>query len=147
MEEKDLLQDDFLRKMIGKSTLESPSPDFVEKVMGRIHPLEEVAPATKPLFSYIGSSLGIAALIALLTGFLLTSDISLFSWMPGKDYFTNTLLPYLDYLFTLVKSMLGSGKGVPIPVMVVAAAGIFFVVDMLFGKRKGVGSRQSAVSN
>jgi hypothetical protein len=142
MEEKDLLQDEFLRKMIGKSSLESPSPDFTEKVMGRIKPIPEAEPAGKPFFSHMGSSLGIVVLVALLAGFFLTSDISLFSWLPGGAYFSNALLPYLDSLFSSMKAMLGSGKGIPIPVMVVAAAGIFFVVDMLIEKRKEIAGQQ-----
>jgi hypothetical protein len=135
MENENPLDDDFLRKLIGKSTVEGPSDGFVEKVMSRIQVQPDVAPMNRSFFFYLKSSVGYFLLAAVLVGFFLTSDISFMNWIPGKQYFLNTFLPYFDSLFTGLKLLSGNGKGLSIPIMIIVASGLFFLVDRLLTNR------------
>ena len=135
MENDNSLNDDFLRSLIGKSTLESPPGDFVEKVMGRIQQQPDVAPVKKSFFFFLKSSIGYLLLAAFLVGFFLTSDISFMNWFPGKYYLFDTFLPYFNSLFAGIKSLSGSGKGISIPIMILVASGLFFLLDRLLSQR------------
>jgi hypothetical protein len=131
MENDNPLNDDFLRELIGKSSLESPSGDFVEKVMNRIQPQPAVAPETRSFFFFLKSYIGYLLLAAILAGFFLTSDIPFLNWFPGKQYFVNTFLPYFNSILTGLKSLSGSGKVLSIPIMIIVASGLFFLLDKL----------------
>ena len=135
MENDNPLNDDFLRNLIGKSTLESPSDGFVEKVMSRIQQQPDVVPVKRSFFFYLKSSIGYFLLAAFLVGFFLTSDISFMNWIPGKQYFLNTFLPYFDSLFAGLKSFSGNGKSFSIPIMIIVASGLFFFLDRLLSQR------------
>jgi hypothetical protein len=138
MENDDLFKDDFLRKMVGKSTTEIPSDGFVEKVMSRIQPQPDVVPATSSFFFFLKSYIGYFLLAAFLVGFFLTSDIQFMNWIPGKEYFTNTFLLYFNSLFNGLQSLSGSGKSVSIPIMIIVASGLFFLLDRLLTQRNAV---------
>ena len=138
MENNNLLNDDFLREMVGKSTLESPSGDFVEKVMSRIQPEPDVVPVTRSFFFYMKSSVGYLVLAAILVGFFLTSDIPFMNWFPGKNYFVDTFLPYFSSLFSGLKSLSGNGKALSIPIMIIVASGLFFFLDRLLTSRNAI---------
>lgn len=143
MENDNLLNDEFLRKLIGKSTPESPSDDFVEKVMSRIQPQPDVAHVTRSFFFFLKSFIGYIFLVAILVGFFLTSDISFMNWLPGKQYFVNTFLPYFNSLFIGLKSLAGSGKSISIPIMILVASGLFFLFDKLFTHRNAIRNQPS----
>jgi hypothetical protein len=138
MENNDPLNDDFLREMIGKSTLESPSDGFVEKVMSRIQQQPEIAPVTRSFFYFLKSSAGYFVLAAFVVGFFLTSDIPFMNWIPGKQYFVNTFLPYFNSLVAGLKLFTGSGGGLSIPIMIIIASGLFFLLDRLITNRNAV---------
>ena len=138
MENDNLLNDDFLREMVGKSTLESPSDGFVERVMGQIQPQPEVAPVTRSFFFYMKSSVGYFLLAAILVGFFITSDIPFMNWIPGKHYFVDTFLPYFSSLFSGLKSLSGNGKALSIPIMIIVASALFFFLDKLLASRNAI---------
>lgn len=138
MEKDNFINDDFLRNLIGKSSLESPSDGFVEKVIRRIQPQPEVAPVNRPFFLFLKSSFGYFLLAVILIGFFWTSDIPILNWLPGKQYFINTFLPSFNFLFTGLKSLFGSGKTISIPIMIIVASGLFFLLDRLLTHRNVV---------
>ena len=138
MEKDNPLNDDFLQKLIGKSTLESPSDDFVEKVMYRIQPQPDAAPINSSFFSFLKSSSLYFLIAAILVGFFMTSDISFMNWLPGKQYLLNTFLPYFDSLLTGLKSLSGFGKDISIPIMIIIASGLLFLFDRLLSQRSAV---------
>ena len=138
MESKSQFKDEFLREMIGKSTLETPSDDFVEKVMDRIQAQPVTIPASTSFYSFLKSAYGYFILTAILVGFFMTSDIPFMNWIPGKQYFLNTFLPYFNSLFAFFKSLTGDGKNIPIPLMILAATGLFFLFDRVIHYRKVV---------
>jgi hypothetical protein len=143
MENGDFFNDDFLRNLIGKSSPESPSGGFVEKVMSRIQPQAEVAPVKRSFFIFLKSSFGYFLLAAFVIGFFLTSDIPLMNWIPGKQYFLNTFLPYFNSLFAGIKSFSGSGRSISIPLMIIVASGLFFFFDRLLTHYHGVRNHSS----
>ena len=135
MENDDLINDDFLRNLVRKSSIESPSDGFVEKVMERIQPQPEVAPVKRSFFDFLKSFSGYLLLAGVLVVFFLTSDIPVLSWLPGKQYFLDKVLPSFDFLHSWLLSSSGSGKGFSIPVMILAASGLFFLLDRLITYR------------
>jgi hypothetical protein len=138
MENDDLFDDDFLRKMVAKSPTEIPSDGFVEKVMSRIQPQPDVIPATSS-FSLFLKSYTVYFLLALfLIGFFLTSDIQFMNWIPGKHYFSDTFLPYFNSLFAGLKSLSGNGKSLSIPIMIIVASGLFFLLDRLITQHNAI---------
>ena len=129
MENDNFLNDTFLRNLIGKGSPESPTDGFVEKVMSRIQPQQEFAPVKRSVFLFLKSSFGYFLLAAIVIGFFLTSDVPFMNWIPGKQYFLNTFLPYFNSFFTGIKSLSGGGKSISIPLMIVIASGLFFLLD------------------
>jgi hypothetical protein len=129
MDNDDLINDDFLRNLVRKSSIQSPSDDFVEKVMERISPQPAVAPVNRSFFYFLKSYLGYFLLAFILVAFFWTSDISVLSWLPGKQYFIDNVLPSFDFLYSWLRPLSGSGKGFSIPIMILVASGLFFLVD------------------
>jgi hypothetical protein len=70
-----------------------------------------------------------------LIGFFWTSDIAVLTWLPGKQFFMNSVLPSFDPLFRWLKSFYGSGSDVSLPVMILVAAGLLFLADKLIVNR------------
>jgi hypothetical protein len=135
MENDDLLNDDFLRNLVRNTKLEEPSGDFVGNVMTRIQPGVEMAPAKKPFYLFLKSAWLYVALAAALVVFLLTSDIPVMDFFPGKQYFTQTLFPYFDNVFSGFKNLFEHSKFTNIGLMVIAAGGLLYILDLLFSRR------------
>jgi hypothetical protein len=143
-ENNDLLNDDFLRNLVRKSSLDVPSDGFVEKVMEQIRPQPEFVPVKTSLVTYLKSFFGFFVIAAILAGFFWTSDISVLGWLPGKQYFINTILPSFDFLFTWSKYITGSGKSFSIPIMILIASGLFFLLDRFLVYRNSARNYPSA---
>jgi hypothetical protein len=129
MEKDNLLKDDFLGKLIQNSPLESPSDAFVDELLTKIKPAPEMVPAYKPFFLFIKNSWSLALISLAVIIFLLTSDLPFSNVIPGKEYFTNSLLPYFASLFSMIKSSFGAIKTISIPLMIVAAGGFLLLLD------------------
>jgi hypothetical protein len=138
MEKDDLLNDDFLRTLVGKSSIESPSADFTDTVMSRIRTLPETASAKKSFLFYLKSSAGYILLAAMLVGFFVTSDLPVMSWIPGKNYWFGTFTSFFDSLLDSLKSIPGKSGSYSIPVMIILASGLFFVVDKFLTNRNAI---------
>jgi hypothetical protein len=138
MENDKSLQDEFLRNMVAKSTSATPSGDFVEKVMGRIRVQPVVIHESGPVMVFLKSSAGYFLLAAVVVVFFITSDIPFMNWIPGKQYFLHNFLPYFNSLFTGLKSLSESGRTLSIPLMIIAASGLFFLVDKILTNRNSV---------
>ena len=135
MENDNFLNDDFLRNLIGKSSLENPSDGFVEKVMDRIQTQPEVFPVKRSFFFFLKSSFGYFVLAVIVIGFFLTSDIPFMNWIPGKQYFLHTFIPYFNSLFAGIKSLSDGRRSFSILFMIVIASGLFFLLDKLLTHR------------
>lgn len=135
MEKEDLLPDDLLRDFFSKQTWESPSDGFTESVMGKIILAPEAVTAKKPFYLILRSSWPFALLFIVTLVFLMTSDLPFTGYIPGKEYFTKNLLPYLDSIFSGFKSFFTNSKTVSIPLMIIIAGTLLVGLDhFLFRK-------------
>jgi hypothetical protein len=144
MEKNELINDDFLKKLVRKSPLDEPSAGFEERVMAAIRPGLEPASVHKPFYMILKSSWWYVALGAGLVIFFLTSDLPFTQFMPGKQYFTNTLLPYFDSLFTGLRDFIVNSRFTTMGLLILAAGGLLFLFDYFFNRRSSVKHQSTA---
>jgi hypothetical protein len=137
MEKDDILKDDFLRELIKHSPLDSPSDDFVDRVMANIQLSPETSAVKKPFYLYLKAAVPYTIITLVLFFILATSDLPVFNWLPGKDYFTDNLLPYFSTLFMSFKNAFAS-KYVSWVLLISFSAGVLFTIDRLFSRRTSV---------
>ena len=138
MNNEDFLTDDFFRELIRKSPLDSPSDDFVANVMGRVHPAPEFVPAERPFFLIIRSSWPYVLCSLAVIVFLLTSDLPFTDYLPGKEFFLKTVLPYFSDMFSGIRGLLVHSKYTTIGLSIVIAAGLLFLLDLLINRKSNV---------
>jgi hypothetical protein len=137
MNKDELLKDDFLRELIQRSPLDSPSDGFVDRVMANIQMSPEVAEVKKPFYLYLKAAVPYAIAVLVLFFIIGTSDLPVFNWLPGKGNLLNKLLPYFDTLFTVFKSAFAS-KYVSWGLLISFSAGVLFLIDQIFSRRTAV---------
>ena len=137
MEKDEFLNDDFLRDLIRRSPLDHPSDDFVYRVMANIQTAPEVVAEKKSFFFYLKTVVPYAVITLVVFFVFATSDLPVFKWIPGKDYLTGNLLPYLGTLFLVFKNAFAS-KFVSWGLLISFSAGVLFLVDRLFSRRTSV---------
>ncbi len=134
MEKDDFLNDDFLWDLIRQIPSDSPSDDFVTRVMAGVESIQQTAPVRKNYILYIRNIMPYLLLSLFLILVVSTSDIPFLNWFPGKNYYLNNLLPYFGTLFTGMKNAFSS-KYVSFGMLVFASAGLLFLVDRLFSRK------------
>ncbi len=134
MEKDEYLDDDFLRELIRRSPLDTPSEDFVDRVMANIQILPETEQVKQPFYFYVKSAVPYAIIGLVLIFVIATSDFSIFNWMTGTGYLTNTLLPYIGTL-TAILSKAFASKYVSWVILISFSAGILFLIDRFFSRR------------
>jgi hypothetical protein len=134
MEKNEFLEDDFIKELIKKSPLESPSDDFVDRVMAQIQAAPEVVVSEKPFYLYLKSAMPYALTAVLLTVVIATSDLPLFNWLPGRDYLVGTIMTYFGTFFTVLKNAFAS-RYVSWVLLISFSAGFLFLVDRLISRR------------
>lgn len=138
MENDDLLKDDFLGNLVKKTPEESPSDGFVESVMANIGWKPELAPVRKPFYLYLKSSWPYILLSLFVIVFVLTSDLPFSKFIPGMEYFTTVLLPYLGKVFSGLVNLFGFIKSPVLPIAVVVSAGLLILLDYFLFRRPSV---------
>ena len=136
MEKDDFLEDDFLRDLVQKSPLESPSEDFVSRVMEQVTPQPVVE--KRPFYLTLKAISGYAVLFIFAVVFLVTSDFPVLDFIPGKLVLKESLLSIMNSIVEPFKSLFGNAKSLSIPIMIVISAGIFFILDLFLSRRKAV---------
>jgi len=135
MEKEDLLPDDFLKDLFSKQPWDGPSDNFTENVMEQILHAPEVVPGKKPFYLILRSSWPYVLLFLISLVFLITSNLPFTVYIPGKEYFTKNLLPYLGSLFSGFKPLVSNIKIISIPLMVILAGSLLVGFDhFLFRK-------------
>jgi hypothetical protein len=137
MEKDDFLTDDFLGDLIRRAPLDSPSDDFVDRVMANIQASQEVSVVKKPFYLFIKAAIPYASVALIVFVIIGTSDIPLFNWLPGKSYFTNDLIPYFGNLFADMKNAFAS-KYVSWVLLISFSTGFLFSIDRFFSHRTSV---------
>jgi len=133
-DQDEFLKDDFLRDLIRQSPLDSPSDDFVDRVMANIQVAPEISEVNRPFYLYLKAAIPYAAIAFVLIFVLATSDLPIFNWLPGKDYFVSNMTSYFGSLFTILKNAFAS-KYVSWVVLISFSAGVLFFIDRLFSRR------------
>jgi hypothetical protein len=141
MKKDDFLTDDFIRDLIRKTPLDSPSDAFLEKIMGNIQLDPRIAPVKQPFFLWVKSAWPYALAGFILIVFLFTSDLPYTNILPGKDLFTKSLLPYFESLFAGIKNLFVHSKYTTIGLTVLFTGGLLVMLDQLLNKRTPVQHR------
>ncbi|HZX62187.1 MAG TPA: hypothetical protein VFE66_03160 [Bacteroidales bacterium] len=135
MEKEDFLSDDLLKDLFRNQSWESPGDGFTGNVMKQILQAPEVAPVKKPFYLILRSSWLYVLLFLVSVLFLMTSDLPFTDYIPGKEYFTKNLLPYLGSLLSGFKPLVSNIKTIMIPLMVILAGSLLVGFDhFLFRK-------------
>lgn len=135
MEKEDFLSDDLLKDLFRNQSWESPGDGFTGNVMEQILQAPEVAPVKKPFYLILRSSWPYVLLFLVSVLFLMTSDLPFTDYIPGKEYFTKNLLPYLGSLLSGFKPLVSNIKTIMIPLMVILAGSLLVGFDhFLFRK-------------
>ena len=132
MVEDDFLKDDFLKELIGKQPLDSPSDDFTENVMAGIRLAPEYVPERKPFWLYVRASLPYAAIALIVIIFFISSDLPYSKFLPGKEYFRSLLIPYLGNLYSGFVSLFSLVRSGSLPLAVIASGSLLFLLDRIF---------------
>jgi hypothetical protein len=127
-------RDDLLCELIRQCPLDSPSDDFVDRVMANIRVAPEITPVKKPFFIFVKATSPFAVLILVLVVVFSTSDLPIFNWLPGKEYFINIFVPYFGSIFTGLKDVFTS-KFVSFGLLISVSAGLLFLIDKWFSRR------------
>lgn len=137
MEKDEFLHDDFLRDLIKRSPLDSPSDDFVDRVMERVNLSPEVATAKKPFYMYLKSAIPYTLIVFLLFSVVATSDLPIFNWLPGKENLVEKISSYFGTFFTVLKNAFDS-KYVAWIALISFSAGVLFAIERLFSRQTSV---------
>ena len=137
MEKDELLDDRFIRELIRNSPLESPSEDFIGRVMAGIPAQPAAEPVSKPFFLHLKSALPYIGLAAMVLVFVFSSDIPFGKFMPGNDYFSRYFLPFLNSLSGGFKSLFSS-RFVTFAMGIALSAGFLVLVEHLFSRRGSI---------
>jgi len=137
MEKDDFLQDDFLRDLIRKSPMDSPSDDFLQNVMEQVSAQPAVESSQKIFFRFLKTSWPFALIGVSVIIFFLTSDLPVSGFLPGKDYFSENLIPYLLKTLSGFKWLVPEGKSATLPVIIIASGILLYLFDrFLFRKSR-----------
>jgi len=134
MEKDEFVKDDFLGDLIRRSPLDSPSDDFVDRVIANIQTVPEVSVVKKPFYLYLKAAVPYAIVTLIVFFVFATSDLPIMNWLPGKKYLVNNLLPYFETLFTVLKNAFAS-KYVSWVALISFSAGVLFTIDRLLSRR------------
>lgn len=138
MSKDDFLNDDFLRDLIRKTPLDSPSDGFLETVMGNIQLEPKIALVKQPFFLWVKSAWPYALAGFILLVFLFTSDLPYTNIIPGKDLFTKSLLPYFESIFAGMKNLFVHSKYSTIGLTILFSGGLLVILDQLLNRRTSV---------
>jgi hypothetical protein len=134
METDNFKRDDFLGDLIKKSSSENPSEIFVERVMEKIQQEPGFSVPKNSFFRYLLSVLPAVLILSIILLFLFTSDFPFYNYFSGKDYFTMTLMPYLNSLWESFKVFFGL-KSFSFALMVILAAGFLVFIEAVFSRK------------
>jgi hypothetical protein len=140
VEKERIEKDDLLGRLISRTSVESPSEDFVDRVMSGIPVEPLLIREKKPFYLFLKGTLPWILLSVAVIAVLFTSDIPFLSDIPGKTYFTQSLGPYLLSMFSGFTKLFTDSKVGIYSVMILFAGGGLLALDYFLNNR--VFSRQ-----
>lgn len=129
-----MLNDDFLADLIRKAPLESPSDDFINKVMRGIELQPETLVEKQPYFLWLKSSGPYVLLGVIILFILYSSDIPYLNFLAGKEYFSGLFINVFQPFWLSMKTLFSS-KFVTYSLLISISAGFLFIIDKLFSRR------------
>ena len=138
MERDDLVKDELLKKLAGRVPLESPSVEFTQKVMAGIVTMPETVKPKNPFFLFLRSwslwiLLGIFAAV-----FFLSSDVPYLTFIPGKEFFNDHVVPYFAAMFAGLARLFTGSKTLSITLSLLVAGTLLFAIDWFIRRRSVV---------
>ncbi|MCX6285386.1 MAG: hypothetical protein NTW31_14280 [Bacteroidetes bacterium] len=134
MDTEEMVNDDFLSDLLRKMPLESPSDEFINKVMAGIEPLPSLVTEKKPNFLWLKSSLPFIGLGIFVLLIIFSSDIPYLNLNYGRDYFSVIYIKAFQPFIVSMKTMFSS-KFITYSLLIGVSAGFLFIIDKLFSRR------------
>ncbi|MEI7492391.1 MAG: hypothetical protein WCK92_13400 [Bacteroidota bacterium] len=134
MDTDDLVNDDFLSDLLRKMPLESPSDEFINKVMAGIEPVPVAVKEKQPYFLWVKSSIPFIGLGIFVLLILFSSDIPYLNLNFGRDYFSMIFIKAFRPFIVSMKTLLSS-KIITYSLLIGVSAGFLFIIDKLFSRR------------
>jgi hypothetical protein len=96
----------------------------------------EMAQVRQPYYLILRSVIPYLILVLICALIIFTSDLPFLNWLPGKEYWSNTFLPYFEMIFSGVKNALSS-KYVSMGILIGFSVLFLIFLDHIMMKRKG----------
>lgn len=104
----DLPEKDYLKDLMQHVQLESPSDGFVDRIMQGIQAVPQEHKSNNSILIFLRSFIPYAALIIILLVVVGTSDLPFLNWIPGKAYYFENAVPYINIFLTAIKNFFNS---------------------------------------
>ena len=135
MKNNEIPADDFLKNLIQKSSIETPSDDFITRVMEEISKSPETISAPIPLYRQWKPVAGITGLLVFAVAIMIAADIPILNFLPDKTYFTGTILHYFNAILLPLKPIFVNSRFVNLGMMSVVAAGLLILIDRILTRK------------
>ncbi|MFH1159362.1 MAG: hypothetical protein V1733_00230 [bacterium] len=134
MKKKDLLADDFLKELVSKSSLESPSDDFIARVMVGVESMPAPVPVKKSFFSLLKSIIPWTILAFVVILFIFSSDLPFINNLPGIEFMQRILISSFGSFIASFKSVF-SGKFASLAIAVLVSGVFLFAIERLISRK------------
>jgi hypothetical protein len=134
MDLDDVIKDDFLAGLIKKVPLESPSDEFVNKVMAGIKTVPAAVAGKQPRFYWMRSFLPYLGIGIIVVFILISSDIPYMNFIGGKEFLSSLFLKVFQPFWITMKALLSS-RFITYSLLIGVSAGFLFIIDKLFSRR------------
>jgi len=133
MDTDDNLSNDLLANLIRKVPLESPSDEFIDKVMTGLEKLPEPVTEKQPYFTWLKSSVPYVITGILLIFIFSSSDIPYLSFINGKEFISALFVNAFQPLLISMKSLFIS-KIFTYSSLIGISVGFLFIIDKFFSR-------------
>lgn len=134
MEKEELNMPDPFGELIRQTPLDSPSEDFIDRVMAVVQSENAVVEEKTNLWDYIRAGLPYAALIVFCLFIFLTSDLPGLKNLPGQGLLTGQFMTCCISLVSSLKDIFTSGY-ITWGVLIGVAGGVIYFVDQAFSRK------------
>lgn len=105
MEKRELLQDEFLRNLMKESSLESPSDDFTNKVMGHVETMPVYQSHKNPFIDIVKSVFPWILLVVIVVLFYIFFGLPFGKYIPVGEYTLDIISPSINTFIDSFKNL------------------------------------------
>jgi hypothetical protein len=134
MEHDELNRNDQLGSLISQMPLDSPSDDFIDRVMMAVQVKEVELEARKSWWDYLKSAIPYAAIILFIALVYFTSDMSFFKGMTGESVLVNQLFTFFGNSIRILASAFSTGY-VSWGILIGISGGLIYLIDQAFTRK------------